>query len=228
MTAEERLEWLIGRIEQGIGPTPDVLSRVTLIYGSLTGFVIHDAAQMIAAGDHALANDMISLMSQRLSAHAAVLVAQRPDLKDVLRRFVEGPQADEAVVRVTPSQALRPEELLELGVIDDIEDAPISKPIGKMRWFAYGTQVPACMGCGAPAVAVLVGMPEGKCEMVSSSMCERCLNEDIEIARNDPDLYAIGNLMYVHHDAIADPPQDTGKQRTDDWDAVTADGLEAT
>lgn len=207
MTGADHFSQILAMAERMAPPMPDVESRQRVLLGMVMGAVLQQSALLLRQHQYDVANDLI-LLADGLVKGAFTKVIDRELLEDSLHRLMNGPKPDdnkiiynvhdERVAHADPN-ALSGDELAALGLPPEAADITRDEPEEQAAWrfVAFGSQVPNCVNCGAPAVACVTGVEVGSDSVVSSSLCEACANLEYQACCSDPELQIAGNILYV-------------------------------
>lgn len=196
MTGAEIFAQIVDQVNRMVPLMPDESIRRKQIAISVQSAAIMTAARLLEQSRFEQAYDLVKMASQmtaNLAAEALQTDDVRDALDDALERLLHGRDPSEG--KLVQKTSMSAEELLELGVINDRSDL---KVVYDPVLVGIAAQEPYCIQCGpsVPAIALFFAIDESHA-LISSSLCKRCIDDEYEWLRTDPEMRQVGDVLYV-------------------------------
>lgn len=238
MTGAEELAQIVAMVEAMIPVEPDRKTHRSICCINMSGAILQRAAALIAESKFDVACDLVSLGSVfAIESWKDVIEERQRDgkysLAESLRRMQEGGSlSNTRLIRNEPDRnAIPAEELVELGVINDVSQIEpgekyLLSDFQFMGIVGYGEN-PKCVSCDRQAVCSWFGILADDHSVGGNAVCEEHMKELVEGLHDDPYMKQVAQVLFIRRwdfvpEAEAEDDDDEDDDEDDDDEEVAA------
>lgn len=222
MTGVEELQQILAFLESVLPAGPDPEShRAEVLIGIAPG-VLQRAAQLIGENKFDVATDLVVAGSALVSGAYITLMEERAragkfSLEEHLLRMRDGESlSNTRIVRGDDqSNAIAPEELVRLGVIDNENevDDPNRRDACNFKFCGFVGHYLTCSECDDDEVASVItffGIEVGGHSVVGTSLCEEHMKSLVDGLHAAPQMHQVAQVLFVRGDEVDDVAENGG------------------